>query len=231
MSGRLVNKASDALCRRLDYRFNDPALLARALTHRSKGGDHNERLEFLGDAVINLVIAAELYQRFPDLPEGDLTRLRASLVRKPALAALARTAELGQYIELGGGELKSGGYDRDSILADTLEAVFGAIYLDGGLEPLTRVALSLYRTDLTRLDPSVIPKDPKTKLQEYLQKHSLPTPNYDVVEISGEAHQQNFVVTCHVVSLPQAVRGEGNSRRAAEQQAAERALVLLDATS
>jgi ribonuclease-3 len=226
-----VSKAGEELSRRLGYAFRDPALLTRALTHRSKGGEHNERLEFLGDAVLNLVIAAELFDRFPDLPEGDLTRLRASLVRKPALATLARSLDLGQYIELGGGELKSGGYDRDSILADAFEAVIGAIYKDGGLETVTRVALILYRNDLAQLDPSVIPKDPKTRLQELLQKYSLPTPSYDVIEVTGEAHQQNFVVTCQVVSLPQLVRGEGNSRRAAEQQAAERALTLLNKNS
>jgi ribonuclease-3 len=222
-----VIKTSDALCRRLGYEFRNPTLLARALRHRSKGGDHNERLEFLGDSVLNLVVSCELHDRFSYLAEGALTRLRANLVRKPSLAALARKLDLGQCIELGGGELKSGGYDRDSILGDTLEAVFGAIFQDGGFAEATRVILALYDDDLAHLDPSVIPKDPKTQLQEYLQKHSLPTPSYEVVEITGEAHNQNFVVECQLASLPRPVTGEGNSRRAAEQQAAERALALI----
>lgn len=222
-----MSKESETLCRRLAYAFRDPALLTRALTHRSKGADHNERLEFLGDSVLNFVISAELYDRFPQLAEGDLTRLRASLVRKPTLAAHARTLDLGQFIELGGGELKSGGYERDSILADTLEAVFGAVFKDGGLEEAARVIHLLYQARYAQLDPNTIPKDPKTELQEYLQKHSLPTPSYQILEVVGEAHQQSFVVECRVSGLEKGVKGEGNSRRAAEQQAAERALSLL----
>lgn len=222
-----MSKASDALCRRLAYTFRDVALLARALTHRSKGADHNERLEFLGDSVLNLVISTELFRRFPRLTEGELTRLRASLVRKPTLAAHARDLDLGQYVELGSGELKSGGYDRDSILADTLEALIGAIYQDGGMEQATAVVQRLYDAHLAQLDPHSIPKDPKTQLQEYLQKMSLPTPSYNVVEISGEPHHQSFVVECRVSGLPEAVRGAGSSRRIAEQVAAERALGLL----
>ncbi len=220
-------KASEALCRQLAYTFRDPALLARALTHRSKASDHNERLEFLGDSVLNLVVSKELFDRFPRLDEGDLTRLRASLVRKPALAAHARRLELGQYIELGSGELKSGGYDRDSILADTLEAILGAIYQDSGLERTAAVINILYQEQFAELDPDAVPKDPKTRLQEYLQKHSLPTPNYQVIDVSGEPHNQRFVVECHVDGFKEAITGEGNSRRAAEQEAAERVLTLL----
>ena len=222
-----MNRESEPLCRRLAYTFRDPALLTRALTHRSKGADHNERLEFLGDSVLNLVVSAELYDRFPGLTEGDLTRLRANLVRKPTLAAHARALDLGRYIELGGGELKSGGYDRDSILADALEALLGAVFKDGGLEQAARVIHSLYRENLAQLDPNAIPKDPKTQLQEYLQKHSLPTPSYHIVEVIGEAHHQHFVVECAVSALSAVVRGEGASRRVAEQQAAEKALALL----
>lgn len=222
-----MNKEGAALCRRLAYSFRDPTLLTRALTHRSKGGDHNERLEFLGDSVLNLLISSELYDRFPRLAEGDLTRLRASLVRKPTLAAHARELDLGQCVELGGGELKSGGFDRDSILADALEAVIGAIYKDGGLGEAGRVVHRLYRTQFEQLDPNAIPKDPKTQLQEYLQKHALPTPSYNIIEISGEPHHQTFVIECQVSGLDQAVKGEGISRRTAEQQAAERALELL----
>jgi ribonuclease III len=222
-----VSKAAGELCRRLAYTFKDSSLLVRALTHRSKGSDHNERLEFLGDSVLNLVISAELYDRFPHLAEGELTRLRASLVRQPTLASHARDLDIGQYVELGGGELKSGGYDRDSILADTLEAIIGAVYQDGGLDHVTHLIQALYQNDFTRLDPHDIPKDPKTQLQEYLQKHSLPTPSYVVLKTSGEPHNQNFVVECRVSGLSDVVTGAGNSRRAAEQQAAERVLGIL----
>ena len=227
----MLNKEGAALCRRLVYTFRDPALLARALTHRSKAADHNERLEFLGDSVLNLIISTELFDRFPALPEGALPRLRANLVRKPTLALHARALDLGQCIELGGGELKSGGYDRDSILADTLEAVLGAVFKDGGLDAAARVIHLLYRQSLSELHPTSIPKDPKTRLQEYLQKYSLPTPTYQILDITGEAHNQNFVIECHVNGLSEAVRGEGNSRRAAEQQAAERVLAVLERSS
>lgn len=223
-----VNKEWQALCRQLTYTFRDSVLLARALTHRSKSMEHNERLEFLGDSVLNLVVSAELHDRFPNLAEGDLTRLRASLVRQPTLATHARTLELGQCIELGSGELKSGGYDRDSILADTLEAILGAIFKDGGLSEASRVIHLLYRKNFAELDPNVIPKDPKTRLQEYLQKHSLPTPSYHILDVVGEPHSQNFVVECRVNGMNEPVKGQGSSRRAAEQQAAERALTLLE---
>lgn len=222
-----MSRAVDALCRRLAYTFNDPTLLTRALTHRSKGSDHNERLEFLGDSVLNLIISTELYDRFPRLAEGDLTRLRASLVRQPTLAAHARDLDIGQYVDLGGGELKSGGYDRDSILADTLEAVLGAVFKDGGLDQAAQVIRLLYDDMFARLNPNDIPKDPKTQLQEYLQKHSLPTPSYAVLETSGEPHNQNFVVECRISGLNEAITGAGSSRRAAEQQAAERVLDIL----
>jgi len=215
-----LNRAHAELCRRLSYDFADPGLLERALTHRSKSGQNYERLEFLGDSVLNFVVSAELYQRYPDLPEGDLTRLRAALVRQQTLAELARGLMLGEHVELGGGELKSGGYDRDSILADTLEAVFGAVYRDGGLEPARRVILALYETALAALDPRAVPKDPKTRLQEYLQQHGLPLPTYHILEVSGEPHNQRFVVECQVAGLAPGVRGEGASRRRAEQQAA-----------
>jgi ribonuclease-3 len=210
------------------YAFRDPTLLTRALTHRSKHIDHNERLEFLGDSVLNLVISAELYDRFPNLTEGDLTRLRASLVRQQTLAAYARQLDLGPCLDLGGGELKSGGYDRDSILADTLEAMFGAIFKDGGIEEAARVIRQLYQTSFVELNPSAIPKDPKTRLQEYLQKHSLPTPTYNVLHVTGEPHNQSFVIECRVSMLDEPIRGEGGSRRAAEQLAAERVLTLLE---
>ncbi len=221
------NKTSAELARRLSYTFCQPELLERALTHRSKSAANYERLEFLGDSVLGFAISSELYNRYPSLYEGELTRLRASLVKKETLASLARDLDLGAYLKLGEGELKSGGYDRDSILADALEAVFGAICNDTSIAEATRVILHLYRDKLAGLDPHSIPKDPKTQLQEYLQKHSLPTPAYLVREVTGEPHNQNFVVECHVTGLDQAVRGEGSSRRHAEQEAAAQALDLL----
>jgi ribonuclease-3 len=222
-----VSKAHAELARRLDYHFKNPELLQRALTHRSKSAEHYERLEFLGDSVLNLVVSNELYDRYPSLPEGDLTRLRASLVRKQTLAELARGLELGRFLELGSGELKSGGFERDSILADTFEAVIGAVYKDGGLEAAAAVVRRLYGQHFERLDPRSVPKDPKTRLQEYLQKQSLPTPTYSIVDISGEPHAQQFVVECRVAGLAEPVRGSGKSRRAAEQEAAARALERL----
>ena len=222
-----MNKGHSELCRRLRHEFKDPALLERALTHRSKGGNNYERLEFLGDSVLNLTVSAELYDRYPDLSEGELTRLRAYLVRKETLAGLARELELGDHLALGGGELKSGGQERDSILADALEALFGAVFKDGGLPQAAAVIRNLYHKLLAGLDPNVIPKDPKTELQEYLQKQSLPTPIYNVLEVTGEPHTQNFVIECRVSGLDTPVRGEGGTRRNAEQQAAAKALALL----
>jgi ribonuclease-3 len=220
-------KTHAELCRRLKVRFSDPDLLARALTHRSKSELNYERLEFLGDSVLSLVVSALLYDRFPNIPEGQLTRLRAVLVKKEALAALARELNLGEYLLLGGGELKSGGFDRDSILADSLEAVFGAVYVDGGIERARTVIGELYRESLERLNPDAILKDPKTELQEFLQKHAMPTPIYTIVKVSGESHNQRFVVSCQVSALAQPVEGEGATRRFAEQQAAATALRLL----
>jgi ribonuclease-3 len=222
-----VRPAHAELARRLQYPFRDPALLERALTHRSKGAAHYERLEFLGDSVLNFVVSVELYHRYPQLTEGELTRLRAHLVRKPTLAELARGLELGRHLALGEGELKSGGFDRDSILADALEALFGAVCLDGGVEAARAVVLEVYRERLATLEPEAMAKDPKTELQEYLQRHALATPSYEVLEVRGEPHQQQFVVECRVPTLAEPLRGEGQSRRAAEQQAAARALARL----
>jgi ribonuclease III len=222
-----VNDALTRLERRLGYSFQRRDLLERALTHRSFSASNYERLEFLGDSILGFAVSSELYHRYPALAEGELTRLRASLVRKPSLAGLARGVELGACLRLGEGELKSGGYDRDSILADALEAVFGAAYLDGGADAAVRVILALYETLLGRLDPGTIPKDPKTQLQEFLQHRALPTPEYQVLEVTGEPHQQRFVVSCRVASLAEPVRGEGDTRRAAEQEAAARVLQQL----
>lgn len=225
-----MSRAQNELSKRLGYSFKDAALLARALTHRSHSGQNYERLEFLGDSILSFTIADALYDRFPQLSEGDLTRVRATLVRRETLARLARELKLGDSLELGGGELKSGGFDRDSILADTLEAVFGAVYKDSNLEAARGVVLKLYQPLLADIDPQSIRKDPKTRLQEFLQSQSLATPIYNVLEISGEAHLQHFVVECRVPGLAEAIRGEGNSRRYAEQAAAARACEILKCT-
>lgn len=223
-----MSSTHNELTKQLGYAFCDGALLARALTHRSRSSRNYERLEFLGDSILSFVIADVLYDRFPQLSEGELTRLRATLVRRETLATLARELDLGDCLELGSGELKSGGFDRDSILADTLEAVFGAIYKDGGIEAVREVVLRRYQPILGSIDPNSILKDPKTCLQEFLQRKSLATPIYTVLEVSGEPHQQRFVVECRVPGLAEALRGEGNSRRYAEQAAATRACELLN---
>ena len=225
----MASRDTPGVIRALPYRFRDAALLERALTHRSKGTDNYERLEFLGDSVLNYVISSELFGRYPELTEGELTRLRAVLVRKPTLAELARRLDLGAHLALGEGELKSGGFDRDSILADALEALFGAVCLDGGIDSARETILRVYQDRLSTLDPRAVAKDPKTELQEYLQKHAFPTPTYEVLAVSGEPHQQHFLVACRVAPLREAVQGEGASRRSAEQQAAARALERLHA--
>ena len=223
-----MSSAQVELTKQLGYAFRDGALLARALTHRSHSSKNYERLEFLGDSILSFIIADILYDRFPQLSEGELTRLRATLVRRETLATLARALDLGDCLDLGSGELKSGGFDRDSILADALEALFGAVYKDGGIEAARDVVLRRYQPILENIDPNSILKDPKTRLQEYLQRKSLATPTYNVLEISGEPHKQRFVVECRVSGLPQAVHGEGSSRRHAEQAAATRACKLLN---
>jgi ribonuclease-3 len=216
------------LSRHLSYDFKAPALLRQALTHRSYGTPHNERLEFLGDSVLSLVISAKLYHEFPKLPEGDLSRVRAHLVKEPTLAEIAQTLKLGDYLFLGEGELKSGGFRRPSILADALEAIVGAIYLDGGFFEAQKVLDALYAPILAKLEPKKLAKDPKTQLQEYLQGRKLPLPKYGIVATEGEAHEQHFKVECSIPELGLRICGEGTSRRKAEQEAArlayERAL-------
>lgn len=215
-----------ALCRELGYRFTETRLLEDALTHRSAGGANYERLEFLGDAVLNFVIAAELYHRYPQATEGDLSRLRASLVRRETLAEIAHSLRLGACLTLGYGEKKSGGHRRESTLADALEAVIGAIYLDGGMEPCRKVLQALYQARLHEMPEAVTLKDPKTRLQEYFQSRKMPPPQYSVVQVSGEAHAQTFKVECRMPGL-QPTQGVGSSRRKAEQDAARKALELL----
>lgn len=218
----------NALCRSLGYTFNDEELLAQALTHRSVGKLNNERLEFLGDAILSFVISTELYRRFSDIDEGTLSRLRASLVKGETLAIMARELALGDYLNLGSGELKSGGFRRASILADTLEAIFGAIYLDSDIHTIQRLILQLYHERLDKVDPSQALKDPKTRLQEYLQSRSRPLPEYEVTNIQGKSHAQTFTVSCRVEGLDEPVISQGSSRRKAEQAAAQEVLSRLD---
>jgi ribonuclease-3 len=212
-----------ALCKRLGYQFLQPQLLQRALTHRSYGAVHNERLEFLGDSVLNCAIAKYLYDTFPDLPEGDLSRLRSNLVNQQTLAILAQQLNLGEQLLLGEGERRSAGFRRPSILADGLEAVFGAVLLDANFAAAEKVVLGLYVPFIAQTDLQSLGKDAKTLLQEHLQGRKLPLPQYNVIEIQGEAHAQTFVVSCEVAQLGLTTRGEGGSRRIAEQIAAERA--------
>ena len=214
---------SATLSAQLGYTFQQPDLLRHALTHRSYGSTNNERLEFVGDAVLNCVIGAALYDRFPALPEGDLSRVRAALVNQDTLARVARRMGLGSEIRLGEGEQKSGGADRPSILADALEAVFGAVFVDGGFEPARAVIGACFGDVLAEADPASLGKDPKTRLQEWLQARRMPVPEYVVTATSGEAHAQLFEVDCRIPGLGIVVTGTGTSRRAAEQAAAETA--------
>lgn len=215
------------LCRKLGYIFNQPELLRQALTHRSHSLPHNERLEFLGDSVLNCAVAGLIFRHFPDLTEGSLSRIRANLVNQKVLAELAQRLELGKLIRLGEGELRSGGTSRPSILADGLEAVLGAIYLDGGFTQAEKIVAVLFASYLQELDARTLGKDPKTLLQEHLQSRRLGLPHYAVVGTSGEAHQQQFRVEC-VISKP-GIRtiGEGATRRSAEQHAAKLAYEQL----
>lgn len=215
------------LTERLGYEFRDSALLETALTHRSCGKQNNERLEYLGDAVLDFIIAETLFQRFPHAAEGSLTRLRATLVKRETLAAIAKQLELGDQLKLGPGEKKSGGWRRESILANTLEAVLGSIYLDSGLDPCRRVVLSLFDDLLRHISLKDPGKDPKTSLQELLQARRRPLPVYQIVSEVGEAHARTFTVKCLIEELKQAVIAEGRSKRAAEQAAAKLALELL----
>ncbi len=211
---------------RLGYEVRDVALFSAALTHRSAARAHNERLEFLGDAVLNMSIAEQLYRSHPQADEGDLSRLRAWLVSSPPLAAAAAQIGLGEVLRLGSGELKSGGFRRESILADALEALVGAVYLDAGLAEAQRVILALLAERLAHLPETDALKDSKTRLQEHLQARGLPLPAYEVVRTEGEIHAQTFWVRCEVSVLGLAATGQGLSRRRAEQEAA--AVVLSE---
>lgn len=209
------------------YQFSDQSLAVLALTHSSAGPHNNERLEFLGDAVLGFIIAAELYARYPEAPEGELSRMRAALVNQDALAQIAVRLGLGALLSLGPGELKGGGRTRASILSDGVEAVLGAILQDGGLEACKRVVLSVYGENLLNSTAVEKAKDPKTRLQELLQAQAKPLPFYEVLAIEGEDHAQVFHVSCHIPLLEQATQGSGRSRKFAERQAAENALKAL----
>ena len=213
----------------LGHTFADQNLLKQALTHRSAGSRNNERLEFLGDAILGGVIAAELYRRYPEDKEGELSGLRANLVRRESLAEIAHLLELGRYLNLGGGERKSGGHQRDSILSDTLEALIGAIFLDSEFAVCQRTILSLFAERLDSLSDVAFLKDAKTRLQEYLQSRHKPLPEYNVIEVTGEAHAQFFKVECVVDGVESPGRGQGGNRRHAEQNAAQDMLSRLDA--
>ncbi|MBI1421913.1 MAG: ribonuclease III [Gammaproteobacteria bacterium] len=213
---------------RLGYQFRHPDFLETALTHRSANKNHYERMEFLGDAVLNLVISAELYKLFPQATEGELSRLRAHLVKGESLSKIASELSLGDYLRLGSGELKSGGYRRKSILADVLESIIGAIYLDAGFAEAQAFIVRVFADKIVNAGQVKELKDPKTRLQEYLQAKALPLPTYEVVKTTGQAHNQHFEVSCSVTLLNEPVHGSGSSRRKAEQAAAEQVLELID---
>lgn len=208
----------------IHYTFKDPKLLEQALTHRSHNANHNERLEFLGDSVLNFLVASLLYHQFDRVDEGDLSRLRANLVKQATLADIAQKLQLSDYLRLGEGELKSGGFRRPSILSDALEALFGAVYLDGGFEAAAQVVGRQFEPILSNIDPKTLGKDPKTLLQEVLQARRLELPVYLVVATHGAAHSQLFDVECRIDKLDIVVEASGSSRRAAEQAAALQAL-------
>jgi ribonuclease-3 len=223
---------------RLGYTFQDAGLLQQALTHRSHSSVHNERLEFLGDSILNCVVASVLYERFNTLDEGDLSRLRANLVKQQSLYEIAQKLELSQFLRLGEGELKSGGFRRPSILADTLEALLGAIFLDAGFNAARDVIRAFYIPILETVDPRTLGKDAKTLLQEFLQSKKISLPTYNVVATHGAAHSQEFEIECLVPKLGIQVFGRGGSRRAGEQaaarlalEAAEKALVKTPSTA
>ncbi|MGA8862331.1 MAG: ribonuclease III [Gallionella sp.] len=220
-----------ALGKKFGHVFRQPQLLQRALTHRSYSPDHNERLEFLGDSILGCVIAKYLYSNYPQLSEGELSRLRSNLVREETLATLARQIDLGSHLRLGEGELKSGGFRRPSILADAMEALFGAVLLDSGFDEAEQAVLNLYVPYIETIDVQTQGKDAKTQLQEYLQGKRLPLPTYTIVAMQGEAHEQSFQVECAIPSLNITARGAGTSRRNAEQQAAQAACQQLPGTT
>ena len=223
-----MDKALRWLAQTLDYQFNDPQLFLQALTHRSASGLSNERLEFLGDAVLDFVVSEYVYDALPNADEGDLSRLRASLVKDTTLAQLALELGLGEHLVLGSGERKSGGHRRESILADALEAIFGAVFLDAGYAASSKLIEKAFGDRLLDLpDPDEL-RDPKSRLQEWLQARHMALPEYDLVHVTGEAHRQQFEIRCTISGSESTATGNGASRRNAEQQSAERMLSILE---
>jgi len=217
------------LSKKLGYSFNDQSLLIQALTHRSAKGAHNERLEFLGDSILGFIIAETLYEKFPQQNEGDLTRMRSSLVKGVTLAEIARDFNLGEFLILGPGELKSGGHRRDSILEDAVEAIIGAVYIDSDIYTCKDLVLQWFAQRLENIKPGQEQKDPKTRIQEYLQGRKIPLPQYEVINTTGQSHNQEFTVRCVIKELAIEVTTKGTSRRKAEQAAASEVLDVIKA--
>lgn len=224
----MLTKAEIWLKNSLDYQFNDVRLLELSLTHRSAAGDNNERLEFLGDAVLDFVISEVVFRVHPMAPEGDLSRLRSSLVKDTTLAEIAADLGLGEYLILGSGERKTGGHRRDSILADALEAIFGAVYLDAGFDAARQIIERTFGDRLQNFPSADDLRDPKTRLQEWLQARRMGLPEYELVQVTGQAHRQKFEVSCSVSGLQITTKGNGTTRRNAEQQSAANMLAELD---
>ena len=216
---------------RVAYTFKNASLLDQSVTHRSFGDRNNERLEFLGDSILNFVVAAALFNQFPDASEGDLSRLRARMVKQQTLAEIARELDLGGFLTMGSGELKSGGFERDSILSDAVEAIIGAVFLDGGITEATDCVLGLYEERLAALTSSNIEKDAKSRLQEHLQGIGQPVPDYILVGTTGKSPNQTFEIECRSLSFKGTIRAIGTSRGRAEQKAAELALMHLEVTN
>ncbi|MCT8760903.1 ribonuclease III [Glaesserella parasuis] len=217
----------ELLQKKLGYQFANLDYLTQALTHRSAASKNNERLEFLGDSILNFAIGKALYEKFPKADEGELSRMRAALVKEQTLAVVARQFELGEYMKLGAGELKSGGYRRESILSDCVEAIIAAVYLDAGIDRAMERVHCWYQQLLNDMQLGEAQKDPKTRLQEYLQGRKLPLPTYEVIDIKGEAHNQTFKVSCKVEKVDEIFIGNGTSRRKAEQDAALQVIKVL----
>ena len=221
------NRYIEQLEKILKYQFNDKGLLELALTHRSFQGKNNERLEFLGDSILNFIIAESLFKEFNLLPEGDLSRLRSQLVKSATLSEIGIDLNLGDYLILGEGELKSSGWRRPSILADSVEAIIGAVFIDGGISSANKLITGWYQERLDAINPNDIQKDSKSVLQELLQAKKIPLPEYNVVSVEGEAHNQHFKVSCSIPKLGLSIEGEGASRKVAEQSAAEESIKKL----
>lgn len=223
MNHNIINK----LQKKLGYIFIQQDILYQALTHRSANIQHNERLEFLGDSILSFVIAHILYRNFPSINEGDMSRMRAQLVKENTLAKIAHKFKLGKYLTLGQGELKSGGFKRASILANTLEALIGSIFLDSNIKIVEKLILTWYKKKLKNINPENTKKDSKTRLQEYLQSKHLPLPEYCIVQVYGEAHNQKFTIQCHINEIKDELMGMGVSKKKAEQNSAYQALIKL----